>query len=183
MKATDQLKEEHRAIEELLATLGRMTPKLATEEAVASEDLNAVVDFIRIFADRCHHGKEESLLFPAMEEAGVPRENGPVGVLLAEHQQGREFVSRLAEGISAYVAGDRTAAEIIRVSAEGYAALLTQHIQKEDNVLFPMAEQALPPARQQRLLEEFEELEERVIGLGKHQELHRTLERLAEKYN
>ena len=182
MKATDQLKEEHRAIEETLSILSRMTRRLTAGEAVVSEDLNAIIDFIRIFADKCHHGKEESLLFPAMEEAGIPRENGPIGVMLAEHDQGREYVSKLAGSIDAYIAGDRTAVEIIDVSAEGYTGLLTQHIQKEDNVLFPMAEQSLSPDRKKLLLEEFGELEERIIGPGKHQELHRTLERLAETY-
>ncbi|MGQ9493468.1 MAG: hemerythrin domain-containing protein [Anaerolineae bacterium] len=92
MRATEQLMEEHRAIETVLNILENVCQRLETGKAVDAEHLEHILEFIRIFADRCHHGKEEDLLFPAMEKAGIPREGGPIGVMLIEHVQGRNYV-------------------------------------------------------------------------------------------
>jgi hemerythrin-like domain-containing protein len=145
-------------------------------------DLERMVEFIRGFADRCHHGKEEDLLFCAMEEAGIPRQGGPIGVMLHEHTVGRNYVQGMAEGIAAYKAGDSQAAARIAESARGYVALLTQHIHKEDNILYPMADRVLSSAKQAELLQGFARVESERVGPGKHEEYHGLLDRLEEAY-
>ena len=73
----------------MLKILDKVCARLESKEKVDPEHLEPIVEFFRVFADKCHHGKEEDLLFPEMEKAGVPKEMGPIGVMLAEHQQGR----------------------------------------------------------------------------------------------
>lgn len=75
MKATEILKEEHKAIELMLEILEKIAQKLEKREEISSQHLQKILEFIKVFADRCHHGKEEDLLFPAMEKAGIPKEN------------------------------------------------------------------------------------------------------------
>ena len=104
--------------------------------------------FFREFADRCHHGKEEDLLFPALEAQGFPRDAGPTAVMRMEHEQGRAAVRGMAESLAAAAAGDRAGLEHWLHSARIYIELLRAHIQKEDHCLFGMAEEALPAAAQ-----------------------------------
>ena len=182
MTPTEQLKEEHQAIKLMLSILEGICQKLAAGQVVSTEHLEQSLEFIRLFADKCHHGKEEDVLFPAMEAAGIHKESGPIGVMLLEHEAGRGYVQGLAEAIARYKAGDRQAAAAITTNARNYVALLTQHIFKEDNILYPMADMRLSPARQARMLEEFEVIERQRLGPGKHEELHRMLEHLKGVY-
>ena len=89
MKPTEELKIEHQAIKRMLKVMAGACGRLDRGAAVDAGHLESIVDFIQIFADQCHHGKEEDLLFPAMDEAGFSGEQGPIAVMLAEHAQGR----------------------------------------------------------------------------------------------
>lgn len=182
MKATDELKKEHHGIGLMLRVLRTVTDKLKGGECVNSEHLDAILEFLSIFVDKCHHGKEEEFLFPALEQAGVPREGGPIGVMLAEHAEGRKIIARLKDAFAAYRSGRGTAAQEISEAANDYVRLLSQHIEKENGVLFPMVEGRINEADDVRLVERFEDLERKRIGHGKHEEFHAMLERLREEY-
>ncbi len=178
MSATEELKTEHRAIERMLAVLEAAAQRLDDSEPVRPGLFREAVDFVRNFADRCHHGKEEDNLFPRMEAAGVPRAGGPLGVMLLEHDQGREYVAAIAGAIDAFEGGDRSAAGVIAENARGYAGLLRQHIAKEDDVLYPMADRVLSPDDQRELEQRFQEIETSVMGPGVHERYHRLLDDL-----
>ncbi|MCX7887840.1 MAG: hemerythrin domain-containing protein, partial [Verrucomicrobiae bacterium] len=98
MKPTEILMAEHRVIEQVLNVLEAMAERAANGDLNRQEARDAVA-FFRGFADRCHHGKEEAQLFPAMEAKGIPREGGPIGVMLCEHEQGRAAVRGMAEAV------------------------------------------------------------------------------------
>ena len=183
MKPTEQLKEEHRAIKLMLRIAEKVCEKLESGEQVDPEHLERIVEFIRVFADKCHHGKEEDLLFTAMEEAGIPKKGGPIGVMLTEHDIGRGYVKGMSEAIAKYKAGDRKASSEIVRNARSYIALLNQHIDKEDNILYPMADMHLSEGKQEELLEEFEKVERERIGAGKHEEFHKLLDHLEAVYS
>jgi len=182
MRPTELLKEEHNAIKLMLRILERVCNRLDSGEEVEPRHLEQILDFIRTFADRCHHGKEEDLLFPAMEGVGIPREGGPIAVMLTEHNRGRDLVRMMGEGIEEYSADRQGARSKIAENAQAYIQLLREHIDKEDNVLYPMADAHLPAEKQQGLLEEFERVEEERIGKGKHEEFHRLLHELERLY-
>lgn len=182
MKPTEELVLEHNAIKRMPRILEEMASRLEAGRAVEASDLEASVDFIRGFADRCHHGKEEDLLFGAMEEAGIPREGGPIGVMLHEHTLGRNYVMGMAEAIAAFKAGEHTAAARIAQNARAYASLLSQHIYKEDNILYPMAERVLSAQKQAELLEGFKQVERERVGPGQHEAYHALIERLEATY-
>lgn len=182
MKATDQLRDEHEGVKLMLAILGRAAARLESGQDVSHEDLAQMLEFITVFADKCHHGKEEDLLFPALEEAGIPREGGPIGVMLREHDMGRGYVQGMRDAVAQYTSGDKAAAPRIAEHAGHYIRHLTQHIEKENLVLFPMADACLSPETQERLVQDFERLEEEKIGAGRHEAFHQSLRRLKEIY-
>ncbi len=182
MNATQELRDEHEGIKVALLTLGRMSSNLDSGQAVDVDDLEAVVDFLRTFADRCHHGKEEDLLFPALERAGIPKEGGPIGVMLTEHAHGREQIRAMADAIPRLREGDLDARRDFASAAREYVRLLSDHIEKENNVLFPMADRHIPQEEQAELSEGFERIEQERIGPGVHERYHELLDRLSNKY-
>jgi hemerythrin-like domain-containing protein len=179
MKPTEQLKAEHEGVKLMLMILNKVC---ANPDEINQEHFTKILEFLKIFVDKCHHGKEEDLLFPAMEKAGVPKEGGPIGVMLIEHQQGRGYINGMSEAFDKLQKGERKASAKIAENGENYIALLTQHIDKENNILFPMADKMLSKTTQDELAEEFEKLEVERIGLGKHEEFHKLLHQLKEIY-
>ena len=99
MTYTEQLKDEHKGVKFMLRIMDRICDRFMTGEQVNPEHLKKIVDFLKVFADTCHHAKEEELLFPAMVLAGIPKEGGPIGVMLTEHSQGRAHVKALGEAV------------------------------------------------------------------------------------
>jgi len=98
MKATEILMEEHRVIEGVLTSLETAAKRLSTGQAVAAGIFLKAADFIKGFADGCHHRKEEGVLFPALVANGMPKDSGPVAVMLAEHEEGRRLTRAMREG-------------------------------------------------------------------------------------
>ena len=140
------------------------------------------VDFFRNFADRCHHGKEEAHLFPALEAKGFPREGGPTGVMLYEHEQGRAHLRGMDENIDAAAAGEAAAIGQFVVHAEGYVSLLREHIYKEDHILFQLANRTLADEDQQALLAAFGKVEAEEMGAATHETYLKIARELAERY-
>lgn len=178
MKPTDELKEEHKVILRMLKILKKASQNLDEGKEVKPEVFKKAIDFIRNFADRCHHGKEEDTLFPMMEKYGIPREGGPLGVMLYEHTLGRNYVKGMAEALEKYEKGDRSSIKKLVENARGYAGLLAPHIFKEDNILYAMADRNIPENEQKILEERFEKIEKEVIGEGKHHEYLHLVEEL-----
>lgn len=182
MKPTAELSHEHQAILTMIRVLGVMADRLEAGTPVDPADLEKSVEFIRVFADKCHHAKEEGHLFPEMEKAGIPRERGPIGVMLAEHVEGRSHVAAMDGAIAGIRQGDRRAAGVFAGAARGYGELLTRHIHKEDHILYPMADARLTAVQQDSLEACFADVEKNIVGEGKHEEYHRLLDRLEETY-
>lgn len=126
--------------------------------------------------------QRKKIFFPSYGEGGNSQEGGPVGVMLLEHKQGRQYVKAMGEGIARYAKGDRKAALKIVENARNYMALVSQHIDKEDNIFYPMADVRIPGANQKELEEGFENIETKIIGPGRHEEFHRLLQSLREEY-
>ena len=169
MQATSVLMEEHRIIERMLGDLETASARLAGGAPVRPGFFLDAAEFVKGFADGCHHRKEEGVLFPAMEAAGVAREGGPIGVMLAEHEEGRRLTGAMRAAAEKLEAGSIAfRGEVVR-NAQAYAALLRQHIAKEDTVLFPMADRLLLPAARTKLAEDFERIEVEETGAGVHE--------------
>lgn len=177
-RATETLKHDHRIIERVLKVLERSIQRLEGGEPFEPSALAKALDFFQGFADKCHHKKEEDLLFPLLSKRGVPVEGGPIGVMLSEHEDGRRFLRGLREGLEKLDSEPEAAKRLIVENGAGYIQLLQSHIFKEDNVLFVMADNVLSADDQARLSEEFGHLEHRVVGHGVHERYLKLAEEL-----
>ena len=161
--ATKNLEQDHESILKLIDVIEAMTTH--TDPDIA--DYEEVVDLIRNFADGLHHAKEETLFFPLMAERGFSMKQGPIAMMLSEHEQGRNYVKGISENIRLLKEGDLSALNMIYRNMLGYCELLRNHIAKENNVLFRMADNALSEEDQQTLLTQFGQVENQ--GSANHQ--------------
>ncbi|MCS7303666.1 MAG: hemerythrin domain-containing protein [Thermoguttaceae bacterium] len=184
MKPTALLLSEHRVIEQMLSVLEKLASQLASQEdqLIDEADAGQLIHFFQQFADRCHHAKEESLLFPALERKGFPRQMGPIGVRMHEHDLGRNHLRSMAEALAVMHSGNLEARNLFLQHAQAYINLLRDHIYKEDHILFVMAEQVLPAQEQEQILHEFQQVEHTVVAAGEHNGWVQTAHRLAHKY-
>lgn len=176
--ASEDLMNEHEGILLGLNILEKMIQLIKKNNQFEINDLKEIIYFLRLFADKCHHGKEEGLLFPAMEKAGIPKENGPIGQMLIEHSEGRKYISQMAEATE----NEMFDKNIFLQSATKYITLLRVHIVKENKILFPLGDKKIPLDKQAELIESFEVHEEKVMGAGTHEKLHELLHKFENKY-
>ncbi|MGB8297081.1 MAG: hemerythrin domain-containing protein [Polyangia bacterium] len=156
MRATEILMNEHRLIEKVLSVVDKMADLALQHGTLDPQKATKAIDFIRTFADKCHHAKEEDVLFVRMESVGFPHDNGPIAVMLHDHDSGRAFVRAMVDVVQDAARGDADALRIFANNAHGYTELLREHIQKEDKILYPMADQSFDKDDQAELLAAFE---------------------------
>jgi len=162
------LAREHRLIERVLDVLGRICEESRRTKALNAADVARVIQFLREFADRTHHLKEEKILFPAIESKTF----FPGCGLVSEHQLGRERVRRMADAVEPSLGGDAEALRVFRQQARSLIGMLREHIAKEDDCLANVVHRTFSSEDGERLSREFDEMERREIG-------ERTFERFA----
>lgn len=172
----EALNEEHELIKkglDILEVFIKLDPN-----KILNSDVKELLDFFNRFADKCHHSKEEDSLFLLAEKRGIPREGGPIGVMLFEHEEGRELRKSILEALKRL----NENFENFKENARSFIDLLRAHIDKEDNILYPMIDSVLKNEDNEILLKEFEKIEER-IGKGVHEKYFNFIKTLAEKYS
>ena len=162
ISATKNLENDHVNILRLIDVMDKMILVKSTN----TEHFEKAVNLIKSYADGLHHAKEENLLFPLMVKRGYSFEQGPIAVMLHDHAQGRDYVKGMTEGIADYKSGNESALSKIYENMRDYIILLRNHIAKENNVLFRMADNALSENDQQELLEEFTKVENKGVCGG-----------------
>ncbi len=154
MKAIEILVKEHDSILKMIEVTRKL---LADKSAVNIDHVEQIIDFVKNFADKYHHLKEEDVLFVELEKHGMPREGGPVGVMLTEHDEGRNYIKQATKGVAEYKQGNTGALIDIEFNLLNFCTLLTNHIAKENNILYPMAERMLPGIVLDTMSQDFEE--------------------------
>ena len=174
---TDQLRDEHELVLMVVEAMEREAEDIERTGHVHTPRVETMVDFARNFTDGCHHQKEEGVFFPALEQRSSAA-GGPVSIMLSEHMAGREAVAAIAASLPR-ANDDAGARNDVLENLRSYARLLRLHIQKEDSVLFPLAEETLNDREQEMMAEEFARVEELETGTGVHERYHRIAHDLA----
>jgi hemerythrin-like domain-containing protein len=179
LKPTDILKDEHQVILLVLDAAEREAVSIRATGRVNAEKVGQMLEFFRNFADRCHHAKEEKLLFPRLQERGLPAEGGPIAAMLGEHDEGRKHLQAVSAALPEAETGDRAGMETIASNLTSYVELLRSHISKEDSGLFPTADGLLTEQDNQALAASFEKAETDEMGEGAHELYHKLAHELA----
>lgn len=152
MDSIELMKYEHKNIKRGLKVLRNMCIAVLEGKLEDYDDFLKMIDFIRNYADRHHHNKEEAVLFKIMsEDLGDDKVKGPLSGMYIEHDFGRLFIKNLEDAINKVKAGDADARVDIIANAIAYTDLLKRHIDKEDNVIYSFASRSLSPEGRKKL--------------------------------
>jgi hemerythrin-like domain-containing protein len=158
---TRALANEHKLILRMIALLERNAPRTVRGDYRNWQFYLDGVDFIRNYADRFHHAKEECVLFKALVANGMPRENSPVAAMLMEHDRGRAYVGAMETAAGQALGGSPGQGAVIAENALAYAELLRGHIAKENDILYPLAERVIPDSMRDEIIKGYAAAEER----------------------
>ncbi len=179
MTATNILRHEHEVVMLALTGAEKLLNDITSIGTVNIERIRKFIEFSKHFTDGCHHIKEEKLLFPKLVENGFDGDSGPIGVMLYEHQEGRKFIRNMAEIVMENDEPDKTNTDLLASNLRNYIYLLRNHINKENEILFNMADNVLRPEVQEILVQEFNRVESEEIGEGEHEKYHQIAHELA----
>lgn len=151
------LSNEHKNILMVIDALSKECDYLQSESKINIDFFKKAIDFVRGYADKFHHAKEEDILFVELCKGDVQMPCNPTQQMIYEHELGRDFISELERGI------EKNDKDKIIENAKGYAQLLQDHIFKEENILYPMAEKALDKSIRDEMLVKFAQIEQSFI--------------------
>lgn len=169
-KAIQDLRNEHESILYVLQILDKMMVSNKNNPNIMLKYYGELLYFLKIFADKCHHGKEENILFKELISRGIRNEGGPIGAMLQDHTLGRNYITQMEQNL------EKKDTNGFIHAASQYRDLLRQHIQKENDGLFVAADKIFNEQEQNHLFEQFEKHEENVIGHGVHEKLHAMID-------
>ncbi|MHC1722821.1 MAG: hemerythrin domain-containing protein [Aminipila sp.] len=167
MNYIEMMVEEHRNIKRMLSVIRKYCYKVLKNEDINYEDFFVLIDFVRSYADKHHHGKEEKLLFDQMvKELGPTAEKFIRNGMLVEHDLGRLHMKELEIAVNKVIAGDDEAKLDVIANAISYTHLLYRHIDKEDNVIYQYAQKNLSKEVQEKLEQECRKFEQAAIDMN-----------------
>ena len=171
--STASLRRDHELIEKAIKAMEATIQLLNDGKQIPESILLPVIDFSKNFTDVCHHTKEEKSLFPALEQAGMPSNMGPIAMMLIDHQRSREIATNMEASTKEYLSsGDSS--KLIN-DMHQYVEHVTEHLWKENNRLFMMAEARLQSVSE-KVNNELNEIEgTQLKELGKSREDYEQL--------
>ena len=177
MQSRGPLMIEHRLIERMITLVQQKLNQIETTNQVDPLFIDTVVDFIRIYADRTHHGKEEDILFKKLENKQISdQDRRIIDELADEHVLGRKTTKELVEANAQYRVGEKIALAVIVSKLKKLVNFYPKHIEKEDKVFFPSYMKYLSDEEDQLMLEEFYEFDREMI----HEKYKSVLKELEE---
>ncbi|BEG98449.1 hemerythrin domain-containing protein [Bacteroides sedimenti] len=181
MKPKDNLMHDHKKIEVMLGILTKIGENIRKHQNPVLEEIDQIIEFLRLFADKLHHGKEETIYFPALFEYGMANENSPAAVMLFEHEVGRGYIRDMASAVESLKKGEKNAANLLAESIESYVELMENHILKENTILFSIGDKLIPPPKQEILYKDCQLMDSK-FGEDQHQRFNELLHQLEKKY-
>ncbi len=166
MQVRAPLMIEHRLIERMLALINKEATRIRETKEIDPVFIDNAVDFIRVYADKTHHGKEEDILFRDLAQKDMTGEEQKImGELIQEHVLGRKTVAALVDAKKRHFAGDESAVDVVIEKFEFLVSFYPRHIEKEDKLFFPGMMQYFTVEAQERMLKEFWEFDRNMIHL------------------
>jgi hemerythrin-like domain-containing protein len=164
MQARGPLMIEHRLIERMLSIIENVLVQIDTKKKVDPVFVDTAVDFIRIYADRTHHGKEEDILFRELANKPLSNEDRQImNELIQEHVFGRQTTKSLVEANTSYRNGNESALTDIVDKLQDLVEFYPKHIEKEDKVFFPSSRTYFTDEEDRVMLAEFWEFDRKMI--------------------
>ena len=181
MKPTENLSKEHSDILELLGIMSRISKNIISNKVFYTGDIEEIIDFLKHFIEKSHHKKEE-VFYPILSGVDHLKDKEELSVMLYEHVLERNYLKDINSCVINCKIGNSFSQELLAESMMKYVVLLKGHINKEEKIIFPMADKVLNEAQQNEVYAQFEKIEEKIVEHDFHDHYHRLLKHLKSKY-
>lgn len=183
MEAIKIMIDEHENVRRMLKVIRKICYEVLINGEFNIEDFPKIIDFVRIYTDKLHHGKEEDILFKTMEEE-LERlaKSGAIKGMYIEHDNGRLYMANLEKGVLSFKEGNDEARLDIIANAICYADLLDRHIEKENTAMYTFAERMLTDQSKEFIEKESKKIDEQATEDGTQEKYLNLLNELENKY-
>lgn len=181
MILTENLISEHKDIIELLRIMNKIANNIESKNVFYTSDVEDIIEFLNFFIDKSHHSKEE-IFYQELSLSEVSKENAPISVMLYEHVLTRKYMNDIKSCIENCKVGNNFSQELLAESLINYVRLINNHISKEENIIFPMANKVFSEEKQNELYQKFKNVEEKIEVHGFHERFHKLLKKLKSNY-
>lgn len=183
MLPTENLMQEHKTIIEILGIINKIAGNIKQKKVFYPTDIEKIIDFLTTFWDKCHNEKEEKALYPELISSGIQIEDKSFDSIYNEHILGRIYIKEMSYSIMNCKIGLAFSCEKLADSLINYSSLLSKHIQKEEEILFPIINQTLTDKKQSEILRTFFKIDDETVGHQVPEKYHELLNYLKTKYN
>jgi hemerythrin-like domain-containing protein len=183
MNPKDLLREEHAETMKMLLVLQRFSKNLMDLEDGEAEAFQTLIEFFEIYVDRCHHGKEEQFLFPALSRARGAEVDSLISSLIDDHRQARVIMEQMKPYAGTHHSRTGADRKAFSERAERYVELVRRHIRKENSALLPLIEESLSETDRLQMAEQFQELERAILSSSRLETLLAGVRELCQKYS
>ena len=181
MTLTENLISEHKDIIELLGIMNKIADNIESKNVFYTSDIEDIIEFLDFFIDKSHHSKEE-IFYQELSLQEIDRENVPVSVMLYEHVLTRKYMNDIKSCIENCKVGNNFSVELLAESLVNYIRLINNHISKEENIIFPLANKVLSDEKQNELYQKFKEVETEIEVHGFQEHFQKLLKKLKSNY-
>ena len=161
MKPTDNLIIEHREISELLNIMSIIADNIKSKDVFYPNDVEEIIDYLIIILDKSHQDKEDEVFYPELIMSGVPNDKAPLSIVNYEHTLAKHYLNEISSCVVNCKIGNDFSGDLLADSLTNYVIVIQNHIQREEEIVFPMANEVLSEEKQNEISQKFEDIEQK----------------------
>ena len=182
MTPTENLINEHKKINELLDIMSKIALKIKSKDVFYPNDVEEVVKYLINIIENSHHGKEDDVFYPELISSGIPKETAPLSIINYEHLISVNYLKDISSCVENCKIGNDFSGELLADSLTNYVIAIKNHIQREEEIVFPIANEVFSIEKQNDILQRFEIIEQKYISNSFNDQFDKLLNKFKNKY-
>ena len=182
MTPTENLINEHKKINELLDIMSKIALKIKSKDVFYPNDVEEIVKYLINLIENSHHGKEDDVFYPELISSGIPKETAPLSIINYEHIISVNYLKDISSCVVNCKIGNDFSGELLADSLTNYVIAIKNHIQREEEIVFPIANEVFSIEKQNEILQRFEVIEQKYISNSFNDQFDKLLNKFKNKY-
>jgi len=182
MTPTENLIKEHKEINELLEIMSKIAAKIKSKDVFYPTDVEEIIDYLIIIIDKSHQGKEDEVFYPELISTGISKETEPLSIINYEHVLAKRYLKEISSCVVNCKIGNDFSGDLLADSLTNYVIVIQNHIKREEEIVFPIANEVFSTEKQNEILQRFEVIDQKNITHSFLERFNKLLNKLKSKY-
>jgi len=182
MTPTENLIKEHKEINELLEIMSKIAAKIKSKDVFYPTDVEEIIDYLIIIIDKSHQGKEDEVFYPELMSTGISKETEPLSIINYEHVLAKRYLKEISSCVVNCKIGNDFSGDLLADSLTNYVIVIQNHIKREEEIVFPIANEVFSEEKQHEILQRFEVIDQQNITHSFLERFNKLLNKLKSKY-